>query len=148
MPNKWRTINSLVHKIRLHGRRGKETAESFLRKKFGQAPQKEGGEVLCVIFFLCNPGWYVHQPDVQNKWDDNTHYEFGSSSTSSSPDKCSTQLLHQVIPAIFKTTADLIDCYNQNNKRFSRTIRDDGPKCHKSIVSLGQWYFHAKQVIS
>ena len=23
--------------------------------------------------FLCNPGWYVHKPYVQNKWDDNTH---------------------------------------------------------------------------
>ena len=22
--------------------------------------------------FLCDPGRYVHKPDVQNKWDDNT----------------------------------------------------------------------------
>ena len=29
MPNGWRTIKSLVHKIRLHGRRGKGMAESF-----------------------------------------------------------------------------------------------------------------------
>ena len=21
------------------------------------------------IFLLCDPGWYVHKPDVQNKWD-------------------------------------------------------------------------------
>ena len=33
MPNKWRTINSLVHKIPLHGRRGKIMAESFSREK-------------------------------------------------------------------------------------------------------------------
>ena len=33
MPDKWRTINSLVHKIRLHGRRGKGTTESFSREK-------------------------------------------------------------------------------------------------------------------
>ena len=33
MPNKWRTIKSLVHKIRLHGRRGKGTAVFFSRKK-------------------------------------------------------------------------------------------------------------------
>ena len=46
-PNKWRKINSLVHKIRLHGRRGKGTAESFSREKLRQAPQKEGGEILC-----------------------------------------------------------------------------------------------------
>ena len=33
MPNGWRTIKSLVHKIRLHGRRGKGMAESFSRDK-------------------------------------------------------------------------------------------------------------------
>ena len=40
MPNKWRTIKSLlVHKIRLHGRRGEgTTAEFFLREKLRQAP--------------------------------------------------------------------------------------------------------------
>ena len=59
-----------IHKIRLHDRRAKgtTTAESFSREKLRQAPQKEGGEI------LCDPGWYVHnKPDVQNKWDDNTH---------------------------------------------------------------------------
>ena len=43
MPNGWRTIKSLVHRIRLHGRRGKGMAESFSREKFRHAPQKEGG---------------------------------------------------------------------------------------------------------
>ena len=48
MPNGWRTINSLVHKIRLHGRRGKGMAETFSREKFRHAPQKEGGlKILC-----------------------------------------------------------------------------------------------------
>ena len=61
MPDGWRTIQSLVHKIRLHGRRGKGMAESFSREKLRQAPQKEGGwKILCVTFFLCDPGWYVH----------------------------------------------------------------------------------------
>ena len=46
MPNKWRTISSLVHKSRLQGRRGKGTAESFSSEKLRQAPQKEGGEIL------------------------------------------------------------------------------------------------------
>ena len=32
MPNGWRTIKSLVHKIRLQGRRGKGTAESSREK--------------------------------------------------------------------------------------------------------------------
>ena len=44
LPNRWRTINkSLVHKIRLHGRRGKVMAESFPREKLRPASQKEGG---------------------------------------------------------------------------------------------------------
>ena len=43
MPNGWRTIKSLVHKIRLHGRRGKGVAESFSREKLRHAPQNEGG---------------------------------------------------------------------------------------------------------
>ena len=44
MPIKqWRTVKSLVHKIRLHGRRGKGMAESFSRAKLRHAPQKEGG---------------------------------------------------------------------------------------------------------
>ena len=30
-------------------------------------------EESCVTFLLCTAGWYVHKPDVQNKWDDNTH---------------------------------------------------------------------------
>ena len=48
MPNGWRTIKSLVHKIRLHGRRGKGMTEYFSREKLRHAPQKEGGwEILC-----------------------------------------------------------------------------------------------------
>ena len=43
MPNGWRTIKSLVHKIRPYGRRGKGMAESFSREKLRPAPQKEGG---------------------------------------------------------------------------------------------------------
>ena len=65
--SKWRVFNSLVQKNRLHGRRGKGTAESFSREKLRQAPQKEGGEI------LCDPGWYFHTPDVHNKWDGDTH---------------------------------------------------------------------------
>ena len=43
MSNKRRTIKSLVHKMRLHGRRGKGImAECFSREKLRHAPQKEG----------------------------------------------------------------------------------------------------------
>ena len=51
-----KTIESLVHKIRLHGRRGKGMAESFSREKLRHAPQKEGGREI-----LCDPGWYVQR---------------------------------------------------------------------------------------
>ena len=48
VPNGWRTINSLVHKIRLHSGRGKGMAESFSREKLRHATQKEGvREMLC-----------------------------------------------------------------------------------------------------
>ena len=43
VPNGGRTIKSLVHKIRLHSRRGKGMAESFSREKLRHASQKEGG---------------------------------------------------------------------------------------------------------
>ena len=43
MSNKRRTIKSLVHKIRLRGRRGKGMAECFSREKLRHAPQKGGG---------------------------------------------------------------------------------------------------------
>ena len=75
MPNGWRTIKSLVHKIRLHGRRGKGMmAESFSREKLRHAPQKEGGwEILCDL----PPVWTrLVRPtnlDVQNEWEENTH---------------------------------------------------------------------------
>ena len=70
--SKWRTINSWVHKIRLHGRRGKGTAESFSGGKLRQTSQKEGEEILCDLL-LCNRGWCVHKSDVQKKWNDSTH---------------------------------------------------------------------------
>ena len=48
MSNGWRTIKSLAHKIRLHGRGGKGMPQSFSREKLRHAPQKEGGwEILC-----------------------------------------------------------------------------------------------------
>ena len=69
--NKWRTISSSVHKIWLHGRRGKGTAESFSREKSRQAPQKEGGREI-----LCDPGWYVQRtwcPEWMERKHTHTH---------------------------------------------------------------------------
>ena len=72
MPNGWRTIKSLVHKIRLHGRRGKGMAESFSREKLRQAPQKEGGwKILWLTSSCVTPaGTSI---EVQNEWEENTH---------------------------------------------------------------------------
>ena len=60
MPNGWRT-KSLVHKFRLHGRRGKGMAESFSREKLRQHRRKKVDEKSCVTFLLCDPGWYVQR---------------------------------------------------------------------------------------
>ena len=49
-------------------------AESFSREKIRQAPQKEGGEILCDLPPVCPKLVYVHKPDVQKKWNDkHTH---------------------------------------------------------------------------
>ena len=72
MPNRWRTVKSLVHKIRLHGRRGKGIAESFSREKLRHAPQKEGGwEILCDLPPV-TPAGTSNELDVQNEWEENT----------------------------------------------------------------------------
>ena len=60
-PNGWRTIKSLVHKIRLHSRRGKGMAESFSREKLRHGPRKKVAEKSCVTFLLRDPGWYVQR---------------------------------------------------------------------------------------
>ena len=31
-------------------------------------------EKLCVTFLLCDPDWFIHKSDVQNKWNGNTLY--------------------------------------------------------------------------
>ena len=55
MPNVWRTIKSLVHKIRIHGRRGKGMAEPS-REKHTHRRKKVGEKS-----FLCDTGWYVQR---------------------------------------------------------------------------------------
>ena len=41
---------------------------SFSREKLRQASQKEGGREI-----QCDPSWYIHKPDVQNKCEESTH---------------------------------------------------------------------------
>ena len=48
MPNKWRTMKSLVYKVRLHGRRGKGTVESFSREKL----------TLLVLLYRSDDGYF------------------------------------------------------------------------------------------
>ena len=71
-PNKQRTINLWVYIIRLHGRRGKGTAESFSRLILRQAPQKEGGEILCDLSCV-TPAGSSTSLTYGFKRDDNTH---------------------------------------------------------------------------
>ena len=56
MPDGWRTIKSVVHKIRLYGRRGKGMAESF-----STAERRGMRNKSCVTFLLCDPGWYIQR---------------------------------------------------------------------------------------
>ena len=41
-------------------------------KNKGMYRRRKVDEKSSVAFLLCNPGWYVHKPDVQNKRDDKT----------------------------------------------------------------------------
>ena len=70
MPNGWRTIKSLVvHKIRLHSRRGKGMAESFSQEKLRRTHRrKKVNEKSCVT-----PAGTSNELDVQNEWEENTH---------------------------------------------------------------------------
>ena len=88
MPNKWRTVKSLVHKIPAKFDftvdEGEERLNPFARKI--KASNAEGRWRNPVTFLLCDPSWYVHKSDVQNKCDDDkpthTHltivYEFST----------------------------------------------------------------------
>ena len=51
---------------------GKERLNPSREKNQGTHRRRKVGEKSCVTFLLCDPGWYVHKPDVQNKGDDNT----------------------------------------------------------------------------
>ena len=73
MPNGWRTIESLVHKIRLHVDEGKEWLNPSRDKNKDTHLRKKVDEKSCVTFLLCDPGWYVQRTCVQNEWDENTH---------------------------------------------------------------------------
>ena len=77
MPNGWRTINSLVHKIRLHGRRGKGMAESFSRQKI-KARTAEGRWIKNPVWpsSCVTPAGTSNELDVQNGWEENTHTQF------------------------------------------------------------------------
>ena len=66
-PNGWRAIKSLVHKIRLRGRRGKGIAESSREKNQGTHRRKVD-EKSCVT-----PAGTSNELDVQNEWEENTH---------------------------------------------------------------------------
>ena len=59
--NKWRTIKSLVHKIRLNGRRGKGTTESFSRENQGVHRSRKVDEQSYVTFLVCDPCWYIQR---------------------------------------------------------------------------------------
>ena len=52
---------------------GKGRLNPSCEKNEGKHRKRKVDEKFCVTFLLCDPGWCVHKPDVQNKWDDDTH---------------------------------------------------------------------------
>ena len=74
MSNGWRMIKSLVHKIRLHGRRGKGMAESFSREK-NKARTAERKWMRNPVWpsSCVTPAGTSNELDVQNEWEENTH---------------------------------------------------------------------------
>ena len=54
------------------GDEGKGRLNSSRDKNEGKYRRRKVEES-CVTFLPCDPGWYVHKSDIQNKWDDNTH---------------------------------------------------------------------------
>ena len=74
MPNGWKTIKSLAHKIRLHGRRGKGMAESFSREKLKHAPRERRWMRNPVWPSSCvTPAGASNELDAQNEWEENKH---------------------------------------------------------------------------
>ena len=72
MPNKWRTIISLVYKFYFTADTEKGRLNPSRDKNVGKHRRRKV-EKSCVAFLLYDPGWYVHKSYVQNKWDDNTY---------------------------------------------------------------------------
>ena len=86
MPNEWwRTIISLVHKIRLHSRWGKGMAESFSRKI--KARTAERWMRIPVWPSSCvTPAGTSNELDIQSEWEENTHtHTIGHHSSHNSP---------------------------------------------------------------
>ena len=69
MLNKWRAYTKFDFTVD----EGKERLDPSREKNLGKHRRRKVEEKSFVTFPLCGPGWYVHKPDVQNKWDDNTH---------------------------------------------------------------------------
>ena len=69
MLNKWGTVKLLFD---FTVDEGKERLNPSREKNQGKHRGRKV-EKSCVNFLLRDPVWYVHKPDVQNKWEDNTH---------------------------------------------------------------------------
>ena len=82
MPNEWKTIKSLVHKIRLHGWRGKGMAESLLaRKSKARTAERRWMRNPVWPYSCVTPAGTSNGLDVQNEWEENTqhtHYYWGT----------------------------------------------------------------------
>ena len=51
---------------------GKERLNPPREKNKSKHRRRKVDKKSCVTFLLCDPDWFVHKPDVQNKWEENT----------------------------------------------------------------------------
>ena len=70
MSNKWRTISLIRRytKFDFTVDEGQEQLNPSREKNEGKHRRRKVKKP-CGTFLLCDPGWYVQKPDVQNKWD-------------------------------------------------------------------------------
>ena len=81
MPNKWRTIKSLVHKFDFTVDEGKEQLNPSREKNKSTYRRRKVDEKSC-----STPAGTSNEFDVQNKWEENTHTQHISYLSSRSGD--------------------------------------------------------------
>ena len=97
----------------------------------GTHRRKKVEEKSCVIFLLCDPGWYVQRTCVQNEWEENTHTHTSSTLLYSSiirlyPQNPVFEIVHDESVKVY------LHMYNGNVQQ--------NPLCVESCVTMYSFY--------